>query len=45
MTAAGPYPRFSLGAGQRYASKGSYLVRFAGADGSELIAATDWIVP
>ena len=37
------YPRLTLGPGQRFASKGAYLVRFA-ADGS-LVADSDWIVP
>jgi mono/diheme cytochrome c family protein len=37
------YPRLSLGVGQRFASKGGYIVRF-GEDG-KLIAESDWIVP
>ena len=36
------YPRLSLGAGQRYASKGAYIARF---DGDKLVPETDWIVP
>lgn len=43
--ATSAYPRFSLGVGQRFASKGSYIVRFAGATGPELVPLTDWIVP
>ena len=39
------YPRLSLAPNQRFASKGGYLVRFAGATGSRLVAASDWIVP
>jgi hypothetical protein len=39
------YPRLSLGPGQRYASKGAYIVRFDKADGDNLIPETDWIVP
>ncbi len=39
------YPRLSLGAGQRFASKGGYIVRFANGNGDKLIAETGWIVP
>jgi Cytochrome c len=41
----GPYPRLTLGVGQRFASKGGYLVRFAGSDLHELHADGDWVVP
>jgi hypothetical protein len=41
----GRYPRLGLAQGQRFASKGGYIVRFAPADGGELIAEGDWIVP
>ncbi|HZW25236.1 MAG TPA: c-type cytochrome [Gallionella sp.] len=37
------YPRLSLGVGQRFASKGGYIARFA-PDG-KLLAETGWIVP
>ena len=37
------YPRLSLGPGQRFASKGAYIVH-VGADGL-LVADSDWIVP
>jgi len=37
------YPRLSLGPGQRFASKGAYIVH-VGADGA-LVADSDWIVP
>jgi hypothetical protein len=37
------YPRLSLARGQRFASKGAYIARFA-KDG-KLVAETDWIVP
>lgn len=39
------YPRLGLAPGQRFASKGGYLVRFDPADGDRLIADTAWIVP
>jgi hypothetical protein len=43
--ATSAYPRFSLGVGQRYASKGGYMVRFAQGEGSALVPETDWIIP
>jgi hypothetical protein len=39
------YPRLGLGPGQRFASKGAYIVRFAAADSDKLITESDWIVP
>jgi len=39
------YPHMSLGPGQRYASKGSYIVQVAGADERQLKLISDWIVP
>jgi ABC-type branched-subunit amino acid transport system substrate-binding protein len=39
------YPRLSLGPGQRYASKGSYIVAVRGADDRQLTPVSDWIVP
>lgn len=39
------YPRLSLGPGQRYASKGSYIVAVGGADDRQLRPVSDWIVP
>lgn len=39
------YPHLSLGPGQRFASKGGYIVRFADINGDKLIVESDWIVP
>lgn len=39
------YPRLGLAPGQRFASKGGYLVRFADPTGPRLVADGDWIVP
>jgi hypothetical protein len=41
----GYYPRLNLGTGQTVASKGAYLVKFAGNDGARVEAAGDWIIP
>jgi hypothetical protein len=41
----GYYPRLSLATGQRFASKGGYMVRFVADKGSQLMAETDWLVP
>jgi hypothetical protein len=41
----GYYPRLSLAPGQRFASKGGYLVRFAAAQGSVVTAEGEWTVP
>ncbi len=41
----GPYPRLTLAEGQRFASKGGYLVRFAGAAGTKLIVDREWTIP
>lgn len=38
------YPRLSLAQGQRFASKGAYIVHFA-ADGKSIVPESDWIVP
>jgi cytochrome c553 len=39
------YPHLSLGPGQRFASKGSYLVKVEGGAPGRLSLASDWIVP
>jgi hypothetical protein len=41
----GYYPRLALAPGQRFASKGGYIVRFAENSGTKLVAASDWLVP
>ncbi|TGN95302.1 c-type cytochrome [Burkholderia sp. USMB20] len=41
----GYYPRLTLAPGQRFASKGGYIVRFAGPDRAKLAADGGWIVP
>ena len=41
---ATPYPRVTLGPGERFASKGCYLVRADGS-GSKPAQASEWIVP
>ena len=38
-----PFPRLSLGTGQRYASKGAYVLQVAA--GGKLKPVSDWIVP
>jgi hypothetical protein len=41
----GYYPRLTLASGQRFASKGGYMVRFAEPEGMRLAADGDWVVP
>ena len=41
----GYYPRLGLSTGQRFASKGGYLVHFAQPEGTGLVAEGEWIVP
>jgi hypothetical protein len=41
----GYYPRLGLAPGQRFASKGGYLVHFAAPEGQRLVADSSWIVP
>jgi mono/diheme cytochrome c family protein len=41
----GYYPRLALAPGQRFASKGGYLVHFAADTGARVVADGDWIVP
>jgi cytochrome c553 len=39
------FPRLELASGQRFASKGAYIVRFADPHSDTVIAETPWIVP
>jgi hypothetical protein len=41
----GYYPRLALAPGQRFASKGGYVVHFAGESGTRVIADGGWITP
>jgi hypothetical protein len=41
----GYYPRLTLATGQRFASKGGYIVRSGGERGTSLVAETAWVVP
>jgi hypothetical protein len=41
----GAYPRLTLSEGERFASKGGYLVQFAGSAGTQVVADRDWTVP
>lgn len=41
----GYYPHLSLAENQHFASKGGYLVRFAEASGTKLVAEGDWATP
>ena len=41
----GYYSRLGLAPGQRFASKGGYLVRFAGPAGIQIAPTSDWVVP
>jgi hypothetical protein len=41
----GYYPKLGLAPGQRFASKGGYIVHFADADGKKIAPEGDWIIP
>jgi hypothetical protein len=41
----GVFPRFSLGPGQRFASKGSYIVKPSDGARGGVEAASDWLIP
>ncbi len=42
---SGYYPRLGLAPGQRFASKGGYLVHFAAPSGTRIVAEGDWTTP
>ncbi len=42
---SGHYPRFGLAPGQRFLSKGGYMVRFTAPQGTAVLADGDWTVP
>ena len=41
----GYYPHLALASGQRFASKGGYIVRFASGEGKDVIKPSEWIRP
>ena len=41
----GYYPHLSLAPGQRFASKGGYMVRFTEPQGTHVAALGDWVTP
>jgi hypothetical protein len=41
----GYYPRLSLGPGQRFASKGGYVVRFDEISAAATVASNEWLIP
>lgn len=41
----GYYPRLTLAPGQRFASKGGYMVRFTDPDGTKLTPLGEWTTP
>lgn len=42
--AAGAYPRLSFGSGQRYASKGCYVVQLGAGPAPALIQKSEWVI-
>jgi hypothetical protein len=44
-TLTGYYPRLALANGQRFASKGGYIVHFQAPQGTAVVADTSWTVP
>jgi hypothetical protein len=42
---SGRYPRLGLAQGQRFASKGGYIVHYSAEAGDEPVADGDWIAP
>jgi hypothetical protein len=44
-TKAAAYPRLSFGPGQRYVSKGCYIVQLADGEIPNLVSVSDWVIP
>jgi hypothetical protein len=44
-TVTGHYPRLGLAPGQRFMSKGGYIVHFAEPAGNKLVADSEWLIP
>lgn len=45
MLVSSVFPRLTLGPGQRYASKGGYILKLSATDNSASAAISDWIIP
>jgi len=41
----GFYPRLTLAPGQRFASKGGYIVRFSDREGAKITPVSEWLTP
>lgn len=39
------YPRLSLGTGQRFASKGAYIVKYQSPDSDSIVNVSEWLLP
>ncbi|MEY4729060.1 MAG: hypothetical protein RL020_218, partial [Pseudomonadota bacterium] len=39
------FPRLTLGPGQRFASKGAYVMRLNGPTSQDLVPTSEWLVP
>ncbi|MEP6884609.1 MAG: cytochrome C, partial [Gammaproteobacteria bacterium] len=45
LLSTGFFPRLSLASGQRFASKGGYIVKFDARDTRRMVVEQDWLVP